>query len=143
MPADDEPPVGGDTTVDGDTTGDPAGGAGTGSRRALQGLLVAFGLIAVGTGIAEIAIGGALVSQGEPVPVDVDSNYRFFAVFWLGAGLTLLWTVPRVERAAGPLRAVAALVFLGGLARLLSIAMAGVPSPMFLGLLALELAAPP
>jgi hypothetical protein len=114
-----------------------------GSRRALQALLVLFGLIAIGTAVAEIAVGGALVSQGAAVPVDVDSNYRFFAAFWLGAGVLLLWIVPRVESAVAPLRAVTGLVFLGGLARLISMAAVGVPSPMFLGLLALELAAPP
>ena len=121
----------------------PAAPRHRGARRGLQALVALFGLVAVGTAVAEIAVGAALVSQGAAVPADVDSNYRFFAAFWLGAGLVLLWIVPRVESATAPLRAVTGLVFLGGLARLISIAAVGAPSAMFLGLLVLELVLPP
>ncbi|MGH3715487.1 MAG: DUF4345 domain-containing protein [Micromonosporaceae bacterium] len=117
-----------------------AGGSG---RRVLQALVAVIGAVAVLTGVVEVVFGSRLFTGTAPVVADVDSQYRFFASFWLGAGLVALWVVPRIEPAAGPLRLVMGLMFLGGLSRLVSWVMVGVPQPMIITLLALELVVPP
>lgn len=113
------------------------------SRRTFQAVLVLSGLFVVATGALDIVTGTALLPDSREIPVNVDSQYRFFASIWLTLGAVLLWIVPRPEQAVGPLRAVCGAVFLGGLARLLSLAVAGVPHPMFLAFIVIELVVPP
>jgi hypothetical protein len=114
------------------------------SRRALQVVIVVLAVIPVLTGLLDAVGGPGLLLPGHPkVDPNVDSNYRFFAVFWFTAGLALLWTVPRVERATVAIRVLFGAVFLGGIARLLSLASAGWPDAPFIGFIVLEFVAPP
>jgi hypothetical protein len=111
--------------------------------RAFQVLVVLSALIVLVTGGMDVALGTAPLPGGNSVPVDVDSNYRFFAAVWLTLGAALLVVAARVAESGPLLRLVCAAVFLGGLARIWSIAVAGVPSPVLLALLGLELVLPP
>jgi hypothetical protein len=113
------------------------------SRRALQVVLGVLALIPLGTGLMDVVVSTAALPGAPSVTPELDSNYRFFGVVWAGMGVALIWAIPRVERATTLLRGVFAVVFLGGLARCLSLVMVGVPEPMFLGLIVLELTAPP
>ncbi|MCP2261485.1 protein of unknown function (DUF4345) [Streptoalloteichus tenebrarius] len=113
------------------------------SRRALQVVLVLLGLFVVGSGAADIALGPAVLPGSPEVVVNVDNHYRFFASIWLSLGVVLLWTVPRVESATGPVRGVCAAVFLGGLARLVSVAAVGVPHALLVAFIGIELVIPP
>jgi hypothetical protein len=61
----------------------------------------------------------------------------------LGIGLAFWSTVPRIERQGARFRLLAAIVVLGGAARLVSLWVAGTPSAPMLGGLALELGAAP
>jgi hypothetical protein len=106
-------------------------------------VLVVLGLIPIGTGLMDMLLGvGILPSPQDPNP-DLQSNYRFFATMWFGVGLMILWIVPRVDTAVRALRAVTGIVFLGGLMRVLSMLVSGVPHPMFVAFTVLELVAPP
>jgi hypothetical protein len=68
---------------------------------------------------------------------------RFYAAFWVALGAVALWVAPRAERETGVVRAIAAAIFLGGLARVISIASVGEPHSFQLILMALELGIPP
>ncbi|GAB2493763.1 DUF4345 domain-containing protein [Nocardiopsis aegyptia] len=113
--------------------------------RAFQALVVLSALIVLTTGAMDVALGTAPLPGGDAVPVNVDSNYRFFAAVWLTLGVALVVVAVRVrEPGSVPLlRLVCAAVVLGGLARVWSIVVAGVPDPMLLGLLGLEFVLPP
>ncbi|NYH51664.1 hypothetical protein HNR06_001253 [Nocardiopsis arvandica] len=113
------------------------------SLRALQTLIAVLALVVVGTGAMDVALGTAPLPGDTGVGTNVDGDYRFFAGVWLGPGIALFAIVPRVLEHTAVLRAVGGAVFLGGLARTVSVAAAGTPAPFILGLLALEPAAPP
>jgi hypothetical protein len=72
----------------------------------------------------------------------MDSEDRFYAVFFLAYGLGLLWCTRDVERKSGLVYFLAATFFAGGLARLVSIARVGAPHAFFIVMTALELGVP-
>jgi hypothetical protein len=82
-------------------------------------------------------------SSGLPRSSLLDSNLRFFGGIWLGLGVALLWAVPSIERQGTLFRAVWGAVFLGGVGRLLSMAMAGAPPAPFIGFTVLEIVGAP
>ena len=118
------------------------------SRRYLQRVTACLAFIPLATG----ALG--LLGLRDPLYVAfgvvdnpvLDSNLRFFSGFWLAAGLAMLWTVPRIEREGALFRALWAMIFVGGLGRVLSLVLAGVPKvplPAVVGVVALELVGAP
>src|SRR5688500_4144118 len=98
----------------------PSGSVRIVSRRWLQIVLAVLAAVAVLSGLAGILLGPAALPSGEAVNATVDSEYRFTNAFWLMAGVTVLWALPRVETATTVLRLVLGAVFLGGLARLVA-----------------------
>ncbi|MEV6670018.1 DUF4345 domain-containing protein [Streptomyces sp. NPDC051162] len=101
-------------------------------------------------GIASVAIGVAHIASGmDPVPgggsanATVDSLVRFFAAIFLGYGLAWIWVARQSPIPSKGVRALAGLLFLGGLSRLPSWAEAGRPNWFQLVLMGLELALPP
>lgn len=68
-----------------------------------------------------------------------DSEYRFTNAFWFATAPVLWSALPDIENRGERLRAVSAVVFLGGLARLLSWRRTGRPHPVFVAAIALEL----
>ncbi|HEX8003198.1 MAG TPA: DUF4345 domain-containing protein [Mycobacteriales bacterium] len=113
------------------------------SRRALQCALVALGAVPFATGVATLARGTAIVRDAPPPDPNVESEHRFFAVWWTAVG-PLLWSlVPEVERRERALRGVAATLFAGGVVRLVAARKTGAPHPLYRALAAAELALPP
>ena len=115
------------------------------SRTALRILLVVLACIPLASGTAGLVLGpGSLPNAGGAVITpDIDSEYRFVNVFWLAAGVLLIWSTLDLERRRAVTRLVLALAMLGGLARLVSFAAVGAPSAVFLPVIALELVAVP
>jgi hypothetical protein len=68
---------------------------------------------------------------------------RFFSGVWLGLGVAILWLVPRIERETTLFRFIWGAIFIGGIGRLLSILLAGLPPLPFVGFTALELIGAP
>lgn len=83
---------------------------------------------------------GSLARLGSPV---LDGNLRFFGGMGLGLGLLLLWILPRIERETDLYRAFWFCAFVGGLGRLISIAVVGSPPALFVGITALEVGGAP
>lgn len=82
-------------------------------------------------------------SSGVPTLPVLDSNLRFFGGVWLGLGLALVWLVPRIESEGVLFRVVWGGIFLGGIGRLLSMLMVGLPPLPFVGFTALEVIGAP
>jgi hypothetical protein len=86
--------------------------------------------------VVPLSMGGASVIRGAdmlkgvapPLPVDLDSHFRYLSGLLLGIGLVFLAAIPRIETKRPLFRALGAIVVIGGLARLFSLIEAGVPS---------------
>ncbi|HEX6117488.1 MAG TPA: DUF4345 domain-containing protein [Solirubrobacterales bacterium] len=112
-------------------------------RRLLQALLAVLGATAAVAGLFAVLSGPDGQLDGAAVGASIDSEYRFYAALWLGFGAVALALVPRVERETLAVRALAAVLFAAGVARVLAWIDTGRPHGVFLALLALELAIPP
>ena len=80
-------------------------------------------LAAGGQGVLQSA--AMLAGVRPPLPVDLDSHYRYLSGLLLGIGFVYLWTIPKIEARGTIVRALAAIIVVGGLARLLSLVEVG------------------
>ncbi len=105
------------------------------SWKLFQVVLGVLSLIPIATGV--LAMHG--VHNPEYAPLNLardpffDSNLRFFAGVWLGLGLVLWWLLPRVRTETVLLRAIALMIFVGGIGRVISWALLGLPSGAMAG----------
>lgn len=114
-----------------------------GSRKLLLVVFWVLGAVPIASGLVAIIAGPAFAPGGAPTTASLDSEYRFVNVFWLGAGLTLYWTLLRPAPRALVTRLVLVLAASGGIARLISVAVVGWPHPVFIGTIGLELVVVP
>lgn len=112
------------------------------ARTGLQFILSILGLVAVAFGILTVFTGGAGVLGGGEVSTNIDTELRFYAAWYVGAGLLLISTVRRIESRATTIRAISAVLVLGAFGRLLSLLTIGAPRPLFTALMAIEFAVP-
>lgn len=112
-------------------------------QQALRWFLIAFGLVCTGIALLHIALGPASIPGSVPVNATMDSEDRFYATLFLGFGLAHIWAAQDLARRAGVVLALQAVFFLGGLARLVSVAAVGLPGPLFVFLGGVELVIPP
>ena len=110
-------------------------------RQALQRVVAAVALVPVVSGLYGVVFG--LGSAGGLVDVSADSHYRYLSGLHMGIGI-LFWTcVPGIEAKTGLFRFLTLVVGLGGLARLLGLALTGLPSLTMMAALAVELVVTP
>ena len=112
------------------------------SARVLRVALVVAGCIPTATGIASMARGTSIVRDAGPVAPGVDSEHRYYAAFWTALGPVLWHTALHPERHRARIDAMAATVFAGGVARLLSARQVGAPHPTYRVLTVAELVLP-
>ena len=96
------------------------------SRRLLQAAIIVFGLVPVGAGLAGIIRGASLAGPG-PFAVSLNSDFSYMSGLLLAIGIGFYSTVPRIEAHTARFRLLTALVAVGGLGRLYSMIMLGVP----------------
>lgn len=109
------------------------------SKRALQCAIGILCIVPLTASLAGILLGPSALGAGLPITTDHDSHFRYLSGIFLGLGLSFLSCIPNVERKTARIRLLTGLVVLGGLARLLSLGVAGTPSPPHLVGLGLEL----
>ena len=80
------------------------------TRRGLQLFLTVLGAIALVMGVVGVVTGGAGVLDGGHVSPNVDSEIRFFAAWYAGAGVLLLRVRHRVETETTLIRGVCAVL---------------------------------
>ena len=95
-------------------------------------------LLAGGAGVLE----GAAMVKGEG-GANLDSHFRYLSGLLLGIGLCFAAAIPAIERRTGLFRTLGIVIFVGGLARLLSAIELGLPSAGHLSGLAMELVVVP
>jgi Domain of unknown function (DUF4345) len=115
------------------------------SKLALQIVTGLLGIIPVATGLLGLlgVEDPPYVAAGVPPIVLLDTNLRFFSGVWLGLGLALYWLIPTIERQTVLFRVLWAMIFIGGIGRLLSMIMLGWPPVAFVAFTALEIIGAP
>ena len=121
------------------------GGARTASRskRLLQCAIAILALVPLFAGIFGVVRGPAFLDMTPPWPVDLDSHFRFLSGVFLMLGLIFYSTIPNIEQKTERFRMGALMIVAGGLARLLSLGLHGVPSFGHVGGLCMELVVVP
>jgi hypothetical protein len=114
-----------------------------GAKRLLQIACAVLGLIPVATGLIGLSGVSDPLYSVLPRNVLLDSNLRFLSGVWLGLGLALLWTLPRIERQTTLFRALWGMIFLGGVRRLISMAALATPPAPFIAFTLLEIVGAP
>lgn len=112
-------------------------------RRALQVFLGLFGATAIFICLLHLALGSASIPGSVAVNATMDSEDRFYATLFGAYGVAILACVRDIEQKTRPLYFLLLTFFAGGVARLVSMAAVGLPSPFFVTMTALELALPP
>jgi hypothetical protein len=118
--------------------------AGAGGRRGLQVTLAALSAIPLLSGLAGVVAGPkVLPGDTSQMGATADSEYRFVNAFWLATAPVIWSAIPRIEQRAGLVRSLTAVVFIGGLARLVSWRTKGRPHSVFVAATVLELVGVP
>ena len=112
-------------------------------RRILQRTVAVAAVVPVLAGLYGVLFGIDGIGGGTPVNVSADSHFRYLSGLLTGIGLLFFTCVPGIEDKSRLFRFLTLVVGLGGLARLLGLALAGVPSLTMLAALALELVVTP
>ena len=108
----------------------------------LRRTLYVVSVIPIVAGLATVLLGADSVPDaGDPSP-SLESELRFYSVWWIGAGLFLAWLAPRVEERTTELRVFCALLFLGGLSRVFAALATDWPSTGQIVLMAIEFVLP-
>ena len=95
-------------------------------RRLLQIAIALACLVPLAMGSLSV-IRGVAVIKGAAVLPDLDSHFRYLSGIFLALGIAFASCVPAIERRGGRFRLLGTMVVAGGLARLLSWAVVGVP----------------
>lgn len=106
-------------------------------RKLLQQTVAIVATIPVATGLYGVLFGQALT--GDAVSISAESHFRFLSGLLLGIGLCFWSTLPGIEDKTYRFRFLTLLVVIGGLGRLIGLALTGLPSFFMMGGLILEL----
>jgi len=110
-------------------------------RKLLQQTVAIVATIPVAIGLYGVLFGQALT--GDAVSISAESHFRFMSGLLLGIGLCFWSTLPGIEVKTGRFRLLTLLVVIGGLGRLVGLALTGLPSLFMIGGLILELVVTP
>ena len=109
---------------------------------ALRWLSLVLGSTIVLIGALHILFGPAIIPGAGAVNATLDSEDRFYGAIFVGYGLAWIWCATDLAARLVEIRVVAAIFLLGGIARLISIAVMGWPEMFFVILMLVELLAP-
>ena len=105
------------------------------TRRLLQIALAIGALVPILAGCAGVLWGPLMLGQNSLAIPSMDSHYRYLSGLLLGIGLGFWTTISDIERQTSRFRLLVAIVILGGLGRLYSLVLVGIPDhPMLFGL---------
>ncbi len=113
------------------------------NKRLLQCAVIIAGFVPVLAGGAGVLVGAGMAGGDALLPISTDSHFRYLSGLLLGIGLVFWSLVPEIEKHTAVFRALAAVVFFGGLGRLYALFTAGVPDNAMLFGLVMELVITP
>ncbi len=96
-------------------------------RRLLQAVIALACIVPLITGGMGIIRGPGSLHGVGPVPVDLDSHFRYMSGIFFGVGVAFATCVPDLETKGARFRMLGGFVVAGGLARLVSLLSVGVP----------------
>jgi hypothetical protein len=112
-------------------------------RRLLQVAVAIFSWVPILAGLAGVLLGPAMVEGFRIADLSMDSHYRYLSGLLMGIGLGFLSCVSRIESKTTRFQLLAAIVILGGLGRLYSLVVGGIPDGWMLFGLGMELIVTP
>ena len=113
-------------------------------RRLLQLGVALASLVPLSTGtLSVIRSADVLRGVSRPLPIDLDSHYRYLSGLLLGIGIAFVASIPRVEAKGALFRTLGFVILVGGLGRLISLLQWGAPGPGHQFGLAMELVVVP
>ncbi|SOB80076.1 protein of unknown function [Sphingomonas guangdongensis] len=112
-------------------------------KRLLQAVMAVVLLLPASAVIPSIIGGPRFLGHPPVVSADLDSHFRYLSGLFLALLVLFAGTIPAIERQAARVRLLGAMVVVGGLCRLLSLVLVGVPSIGHQLGLAVELGAVP
>ena len=89
-----------------------------------------------------MVLGGGYIAGGSEVTAQLDSETRFLSTIALGAGALSIWLINNFEQYPKPAIALGLCALVGGVMRIVSIGLYGVPGTTALIATALELIIP-
>ena len=112
-------------------------------KKPLQVAVAIGGLVPVSAGFLGILLGPQMTGDILNLNISLDSHFRYLSGLLLGIGICFWTTIPDIEYKGSTFRFLTAIVVIGGLGRLWSLVIMGVPDqPMLFGL-AMELVVTP
>ncbi|MGW2230390.1 DUF4345 domain-containing protein [Streptomyces formicae] len=111
--------------------------------RLLKWLSMAMGVACVAIGLYHVVLGIGSVPGEESAGATVDSRERFYNAIFLGFGLAWIWVARQSPIPSAVVRVLAGVFLLGGVGRLLSVAVHGWPHWFQVPLTVLEVGLPP
>jgi hypothetical protein len=111
-------------------------------KRALQICVAVLAAIPLGIGAAGVATGTNYLGAAGPT-IDLDSHFRYLSGIFMALGVVFYSCVPNIERKSARFGLAAALVFAGGIGRLVALLAMGAPTWPHLSGLGLELGVVP
>lgn len=112
-------------------------------RRLLQGAVLVFAQIPISAGVMGVLYGPLAFDNSAVTNLSVDSHTRYLSGLLLAIGLAFWSTIPTIEKQRERARILTVIVFIGGLARLYGVIIAGTPPAPMLGGLVMELVVTP
>ena len=111
-------------------------------KKSLQIFLRLFGATAIFIASLHVLLGPSVIPGSVPVNTTMDSEDRFYATLFAAYGAALIWCARDLESRSREVYFLALTFFIGGLARLVSIAAVGLPNDFFIAMTILELLIP-
>jgi hypothetical protein len=111
-------------------------------KKTFQVFVGLFGTTAILIASLHVVLGPSAIPGSMSVNATMDSEDRFYATLFAAYGVALLWCIKDIERKSMVVYFLAATFFVGGLARLVSVAAVGLPNTFFIAMTLLELLIP-
>lgn len=112
-------------------------------RRALQSAVAIASLVPILAGGAGMLLGPRILEARTLIMGDLDSHFRYLSGLLLAIGIGYATTVLHIEARGERFRVLTGCVFVGGIGRLFSLVLFGLPSRSMLGALIMELLVAP
>ena len=87
----------------------------------LRRTLYVIGVVPIVAGLSTVILGSESIPAAGDPNANLESELRFYSVWWIGAGLFVIWLAPRVHERTRELRVFCALLFLSAVSRLFAV----------------------